>query len=607
MIGLLAFAAMTAQPISLAVLIDAKLPAPEVKLNRELVSQDSSGPPVDLRLSITTSWGTPDGQEAKTREAGRVRLARGETNNATLNPQFLPTPKETRPALENAIRGLLANGGSPDDVALLVNAVQDAARTARSKAASVRLRLDPNPELKEPEEIAATFVLGHYEAKVMVTVEIKETLIIAAQQSVGTKFRVQIPVATHLIPAGKPLNVLIHRHPKAADIKLEEGFGALKEGEDSGVFYGSGQPILPVPAVERAFKPGTPADEAAKSGFAIGIEQKFFGLGKTTIYTDYSKELDKRFENTRQPVVSGDGFTQLNFDGSALTGLKAPEGAAYGFAVGMIWLPTNPAYQSMLNLESLVFVPPTFADAIGQPGQLTKKIRAACLEFHKKPPGPGVAYYPARLNDPGLTLMAQRLVPYSQDVRMVQAAVWTYMDHSGPMEILDRLAGGLSAAAYVRGLKLIDESAGLSEDLLADKDVLHPVLLSVYGLTDEELDWFLPLMAGRAPSTVASALSKPGANLRALYDESASAAESQTFVDNLARLLLAGSPEVQGAVAEFMAAHFPASRHALMQTPEFSFALSMAASTADADLAKKLREAAAHCGAQLAEWAAPEL
>ncbi|MBX3114369.1 MAG: TonB-dependent receptor plug domain-containing protein [Fimbriimonadaceae bacterium] len=224
--------------------------------------------------------------------------------------------------------------------------------------------------------------------------------------------------------------------------------------------------------------------------------------------------------------------------------------------VGTMWIPTNPAFQTMttgVSFNRMTFNNlDVFASLNNDPVQSPAQMRVLCMNMEKKEPAAGVKYLPYRCQDPILREITGRM--NNSNFRGVwdQARLWIYTDKATMKQINAKLVSPMTDSAFAMALADVGIAGGLEAKQFLDKDLFTPSLLSGSAAPDYAVAWISQNLLKNLPKEVAKWLDTSPEALTRLSASDAEDYEQEHLVKVLEWCLRSASPDVRKAALGFV-------------------------------------------------------
>jgi len=297
-----------------------------------------------------------------------------------------------------------------------------------------------------------------------------------------------------------------------------------------------------------------------------------YGLPSTNIPNFYAGLQQSNFPGVMDKLLNSGEFTPAEL--LAIIAMHAPEGEDMNHLffplqeqespcnmdmdvpVGTMWIPTDPAYQSMttgVKFSKLSFNNQhVFASLNNRLAQDANQMRVLCMNMNKKEPAAGIKYLPYRCQDPILRELTGRMNDSNFRGVWDQARLWIYTDKATMKQINEKLASPMGESAYVMALADVGIAGGLTDKQLIDKDMFTPELLSGSAAPDYAVGWVANNILKTQPKEVAKWLDTSPDKLINLSATTADDYDRDHLVKILDLCLRAASPDLRKSALGFI-------------------------------------------------------
>lgn len=227
------------------------------------------------------------------------------------------------------------------------------------------------------------------------------------------------------------------------------------------------------------------------------------------------------------------------------------------FPPGTIWIPSDPAYQSMMtgvrfNRRILGFDLYASLNPAPQDGKFA--MRTLCLNMEKREPAKGVKYYPYRPSDPVIPMLARRMDESRSRGPWDQARMWIYTDKATMEMVNHKLVNGVGTSAYLMALADVGWAGGLSDKMLKDPKFFTPELMLGSGAPEYASSYLMEVLDDLHPKKAGDWLRKNATSMLQLVGPQADQDDNKHLAETLRRLTLFNAPEDREAALKFMLA-----------------------------------------------------
>lgn len=308
-----------------------------------------------------------------------------------------------------------------------------------------------------------------------------------------------------------------------------------------------------------------------------------YDFQSTSIPNFYTGLQQSNFPGVMDKLLQSGEFTPAEL--LAIIGMHAPEGEDMNHLffplaqqenpcnmdmdvpVGTLWLPSNPAYQSMTTGVSYTRHSfnnqHVFASLNYEPTQNPNQMRVLCMNMNKKEPAAGVKYLPYRCQDPVLRELTRRMNDSNFRGVWDQARLWIYTDKATMKQINEKLVSPMGESAYVMAVADVGIAGGLSAQQLLDKQMFTPNLLAGSAAPDYAVSWVAHNLLKNHSKEVAKWLDSSPAGLIELSGSSSEDYDREHLIKVLDYCLRSTSPELRKSALGFVkinAAKIPAAK-----------------------------------------------
>ncbi len=442
---------------------------------------------------------------------------------------------------------LMESGGSVEEGPDVFRAIESARRAIMEKGEKARELVDPNPGIKPDGWTERQWHLSAFDAtlKFQITYEYEGypdktvTEEFSPAIAFGTIWRPNVKFARELFfPDDKPQK---EKQISLGGVTFPEAEGRPAVQFDFPLF-GEGERYEPSSwgALKSSITLGGYFQDILETNGSDKTQKFLTGIGLGT---------KSALSSIGSLAPRGNDMNALNFEIP-----EDPCDADFDAPPGLLWLPSEPGYQTMTTGVRYSFRHDFYTSLdLGTVVQQSARMRTMCMNMSLKEPAPNVMYFPYRASDPMLRELARKMDESSFRGPWDQARTWIYTDHATMDEINKRMSPPLSVGQYAMGLGDVGRLGGLAEADLKNPGMFRPDLIAGASAPPATLAWVVAVILDLHSDALVKYFDAGAPDLKALAADGAAKYQTDTLSASVRACTDSSKPPVRIAVLKWLA------------------------------------------------------